>query len=364
MANLSTLVRYNVKKLHNSTGSIEKDTKQKQSEVKVDEIILDHDAVPCPKKLNALIENHDKFNNTWSNQRPDLPSPSEYHQSIASIAVYAGWNDQEIADAIIAWQRTWNNANIQKVMRPDYVKRTIAKARLSVSIESDVDRVEKSDNLSSEKKQRYLEIIAEALGSSVSRVLRQGNENTQYSIIVLDERGNEREVVIGSSSDLLSITKFRAKMFNVTGIAIPPMKPRPWYRLCQFLFRLSDVIEDDAASEVEMAKEWLEQFFDDRLYSCNINDEDQTSDQWEYHLTQNNPFKRNGNICVHASEFLRFIRFCIQHKNYELRDVTRVLRRMGFTQEKINAVYNDRNYCRRYWVIPLHQYKSRRQKRL
>jgi hypothetical protein len=67
---------------------------------------------------------------SWNHAREDLPdqSPSSYDLSLASMAVAAGWDDQETVDLLIACRR-FNHCPPK--LRVDYYERTLTKARSS-----------------------------------------------------------------------------------------------------------------------------------------------------------------------------------------------------------------------------------------
>lgn len=90
------------------------------------------------EKLNALIENSDEFRRSWTHSVNTAWSMSEYDLSLCSIAAQAGLNDQELADLIACHRRT-ADPNDPKADRPDYVRRTVAKARQSSDRAGHVD---------------------------------------------------------------------------------------------------------------------------------------------------------------------------------------------------------------------------------
>jgi hypothetical protein len=91
------------------------------------DIAIDFAVNPPFDKLEALRENNPQFAATWTKTRTDKPnwSPSEYCLSLASFAVFAGWEDQEVADLLIAWRRKHGD----DFKYPEWYARTIRKAR-------------------------------------------------------------------------------------------------------------------------------------------------------------------------------------------------------------------------------------------
>ncbi|MEN6386020.1 MAG: DUF3987 domain-containing protein [Phycisphaerales bacterium] len=92
------------------------------------------DVQPPADKFFEAMQFSPKFRDTWNRQRTDLSdqSQSAYDLSLATIAVYLGWSDQEVADLIIAARRK-HGQNPEKSQRLNYMQRTIAQARASAS---------------------------------------------------------------------------------------------------------------------------------------------------------------------------------------------------------------------------------------
>jgi hypothetical protein len=77
----------------------------------------------------ALVESP-VFRQTWERTRSDLQdqSASAYDLSLATLAALRGWSDGEIASLLFAW-RTQHGENPSKIRRPDYLARTLRRAR-------------------------------------------------------------------------------------------------------------------------------------------------------------------------------------------------------------------------------------------
>ncbi|MCG3138810.1 MAG: hypothetical protein HJJLKODD_02679 [Phycisphaerae bacterium] len=100
--------------------------------VDVDELRLDPAAEPPALKLAEALVECPQFKQSWLRERPDLAdqSPSGYDLSLATIAALRGWSDQEIADLVITARRQHGH-NPAKALRPDYIQRTLARARVA-----------------------------------------------------------------------------------------------------------------------------------------------------------------------------------------------------------------------------------------
>ena len=84
----------------------------------VAELSLYPDAQAPTTKYGALMENDQKFKKSWHRQRPDLPdqSASSYDMSLASIAVMAGWSDQEVRNLLVRPSRRDRNRGQRHVI--------------------------------------------------------------------------------------------------------------------------------------------------------------------------------------------------------------------------------------------------------
>ena len=93
-------------------------------------ILLHAGAEPPAGKLVDAVSQSPLFLQSWNRQRTDLPDQSQsgYDLSLATLAALRGWDDQEIANLIIAVRRC-HQQNPAKSLREDYVRRTISKAR-------------------------------------------------------------------------------------------------------------------------------------------------------------------------------------------------------------------------------------------
>jgi hypothetical protein len=80
-------------------------------------------------KLDALLRWDPRFRQTWNHERKDFrdQSLSIYDQSLASRAARDGWSDGELVALLMAHRQRFGGT--EKLARPDYLARTIARAR-------------------------------------------------------------------------------------------------------------------------------------------------------------------------------------------------------------------------------------------
>lgn len=109
-----------------------------------DDIVLSPDA-ELPKDKFGQLRKSPKFRQLWEMKDPTKKSLSEYDLAIANIAVNKDWNDQEIANLLIAFRRKHAPHDDKAWKRLDYIKLTIAKARANNKVVSLDDKRQKSE---------------------------------------------------------------------------------------------------------------------------------------------------------------------------------------------------------------------------
>lgn len=106
----------------------------------VGELVISPEAEPPLDKFAEAARSSPLFWQTWNRQRTDLAdsSASGYDLSLATLAVLQGWSEQEVANLLIAFRRK-HGEKPEKALRPDYLRRTIAKARQARTAGEPVD---------------------------------------------------------------------------------------------------------------------------------------------------------------------------------------------------------------------------------
>ena len=146
-------------------------------------IILSADAEPPATKLFALLENDPKFRLSWENRRPDFvgKSPSEYDFSLASMAFYADWTDQEVVDLLIHWRRMHGHPH---KLRENYYTTTLAKAKQPVDLSNAQDRLEKAifaPNPSS-KGPEIIGTLTDLFKIPIQKIIRYAGDPPTYAL--------------------------------------------------------------------------------------------------------------------------------------------------------------------------------------
>lgn len=190
-------------------------------------LVLDPKAEPPLIKLEALRKRRG-FIKTYEHRRTDLPSLSEYDMSLANYAAGDDWSNQEIADLIISFRRKHGEeANLKKVLRPDYIAGLIAKVK-----------------------------HADALGLlpfEVKQLLQLGTEDAEYVL----------ELVGGTTINMGETSAFRSpnmagnKLFDA-GFALSKVAIKRWPEITMALRSLVKV--ESTVTVAESTELWLREF--------------------------------------------------------------------------------------------------------
>lgn len=114
------------------------------------ELVLRPDAKP-PEGFDDLLDNYPKLRNRWKGDTSGLKdtTPSGQDLAVTSLLVHhTKYTKQQIANCLIAFRRKHGNfGDRDKSLRPDYMRRTIAKAREGAALHRAEELVEQVEQL-------------------------------------------------------------------------------------------------------------------------------------------------------------------------------------------------------------------------
>ncbi|MCC6228521.1 MAG: hypothetical protein IT432_04765 [Phycisphaerales bacterium] len=229
-------------------------------------VVVAPDRTPPADALLALLTNHDKARGSWEGERPDLVdrSASSLDFSLATIAVGAGWTDQEVVDLLIAGRRHRGDdlkAERGGALRLDYYQRTIARAKAIVSrdkAEAERARAESEALASGDPvpltTERAREIVRAKLGLDVAAVeqLGRGADRALLALVLADGR----RATVGRVKQLLSRDRVRDVCVTDFGVLVPTLNRRSWSEVARALVALIVRRAEQDTDENE-AIEWL-----------------------------------------------------------------------------------------------------------
>jgi hypothetical protein len=292
---------------------------------------------PSFTKMKAAILNNPQFEKTLEHTRRDREvegwSMSEYDLSLASMAAHMDWTDQEIADLIVFHRR--KHGDVEKALRPDYLRSTIAKARREREGTERERKVEAAlENLAAMGTQEAVDpdaVMAEfnkVIDSpklKVKELIQDGDDPKQARYRLIVEPGG-KEVPIGPSSTLFNPDQFREAFGVVTGHVVMPVKKAEWLAALQALLNVRQVhVAQDDTPQGQVV-EWLAKYVSERA----MNDQTEACRRRE-------PFEKGGYIYVYAASFGTFVNRNLGRRIPDA-DLKQMLKAAGFTARSVSFV--------------------------
>lgn len=318
----------------------------------VDEFEVKPSADPPFTKMEAALANAPLFRKTWDHQRRERGTEawtlSEYDMSLASQAALMGWDNQEIADLLVAHRRKYGD--IDKALRPDYLRSTIARARSeerkSVKEKQVEDALENmaamgtQESVDSDAVMAEFNKVIDSPRIKVKEIIQDGEDPRQARYRLIIEPGG-KEVPIGPAGVLFNPDQFREAFGVVTGHVVMPVKRNEWLAALQALLnvRRVHVAEDDTPQGQVI--EWLSRYLGERLL------EDQTEA-----ARRREPFEKDGNVHVFASAFGTFVNRSLGRRISDA-DLKQMLKAAGFSTKTVSFVTDDgKATSRSYYHAP------------
>ena len=306
-----------------------------EAAVSVSGLVVNASAEPPFERYEALRNNDDKFRLSCDRKRRGMGdnSASGYDMSLAAIAVYAGWTDQEICDLMIAMRR--RAGEDMKLNRPEYYARTITKARTSVAQNTALESLATTNAEDEDARKK----VCDALGGlEIQRIVRYATSDGGTYYIV----AKGQHVPIGGIDQLMNQRTFLNRVADVTGFVRSPIKAFLWWQLAQLI---RDMAEDEdfgeEGSESGLMRTWLMEYLDGSRPSS---DRDTS-------VAAKAPFIENGEVYVCLSKVADYVEYLVREKRTRTR--LRVsMRTIGAKPLTVSATVNGRRTTRGYWKLP------------
>jgi hypothetical protein len=226
-----------------------------QATVEVDAtgLVWRDDADVPSARLNAMLQNSPQFRASWEHRRKNFTSCSEYDMSLATLAAFAGWEEQAILNLLIAHRNKYGEKlhldNKKKYTCTIGNALAAAKAKrnenaISDTLEALSSSPTKVPEIDNDIRRQFLDIIADRTGCAVDRlVVYSSHEENQYEAVI-----GGVEVRVGSDKELLSWTRWREIALHHGAIRSKPT-PTEWQdsiRGFQAVMEVTQVTEANA----------------------------------------------------------------------------------------------------------------------
>jgi hypothetical protein len=306
---------------------------------------LEPTADPPFMKFQALMENEPKFAASWKHARSekDMPdqSPSSYDMSLATYAVQAGWDNQEIINLLISHRRKYGE---DLKLRLDYYHRTLTKAREGqekadaknglVDAMHDIEGQVEDVNA---WRTKILADVSKLLGFRVRRVVEQVGDPPQYRI-----ETDFRDIKLGGIEGLTSQTAFRNRVAEAIRFVIGSHKADEWRDISQAILKaVEEESLGDEATDRGRAELWVSEFL--RTHKI--------LDEWVDTHDSQCPLRRDGFVYIPGPSLRRWLQTSMGEK-VTSREMGAVLRTLGCEPIIMPVVIGGRVTSRWMWQIP------------
>ena len=324
------------------------------------------DAVPPSEKLQAALENIDRFKDTWDMNRKDMKdtSASAYDMSLASMAVKLDWNNQEIVNLLIAFRR---RHGLQPKLRWTYFRKTLQTAREPLEHERNQQELEEalyetklkedeawgprneedekpSDTpvrenpvMKTDRENLRLKLSA-AMGINIRKLVKYLGDPATYWIST--DHGNG---TLGRITNITNQQNFRNRMADITGKIIDECRgKKAWEARAQALINIrEDIALGDASFPREETMEWLDRY----LSARGVTDDDATAA-----VAAGTPFIEKGQVKIILDDFRAWVKFNVELELSRV-EMAQRLHQAGATASKVNITVNGKRTSRSCWVV-------------
>jgi len=308
-----------------------------------------------PGMLDALLDNNEKARAVWEGKVAHLhdQSGSSIDLSLASLAVASGWNDQQVADLIMARRRKHVD-NPEKALRLDYIRSTLRRAhnqsaltvapeRADEAIQEVLDaRVEQDQERERDARSRAFDEIGAMLGGiKIVGFQRFMSEDRQYALLL----GTTDRINFKTFDDLATPRKAYSIIKDHVGPLDLPRYTQPgWDPIVNRLLALAQDIDVGAEStETGQVAVWMEGYFAERSIADSRAEALETG--W--------PWRDDDGVHIWSGNFKAYL-----HLHHQIKlspaDLGRLLKQYGCEKETPNVIdpTSGKRTQRTAWLLP------------
>ena len=330
-----------------------------EKKVIADGITIDKNA-DMPDQIPIMMSDL-KFRATWLGKRTDFEkeSPSEYVMSLASFGVKWGLTDQEICDMVVSWYRMnletpkfvmrTNPISMDKLLRPDYIPGTIARAKHQIDRSDAKDYIRQVAEITDPEIREKLEMtseqailkVSQAIGLKIIKIVKyvRGEKDPYYEM-----HTSTQVIQFKTPEELFKLDKFKMRMAGVVNIA-PDISAKDWKSVSRLFneFMIEEHVDANLSTISGRVHSWTEAYLEDKR-PRGLNDV----------TFGNEPFVHNGAWHVFPKQFQNFN---WQNRNVtgDVSDIELDLRRAGAEKVSLNYPHPTKKKIRRkitVWKIP------------
>ena len=301
-------------------------------------VAIDADRTPPLDKYEALKEADSRFRQSVERKRTDMKdsSPSAYDMSLASLAVRAGWNNQEIADLLV-YVRMKHDDDLK---RKDYYQRTIHNARIQIDIDEAVDTL----GTMAGDPETGLQAIKTITNLNIKKIIQDGKRNSDW---IVEFEDGERHIM-GNTSEVCSKAKWEGLVMEMRAGVLGKITKKQWESF-KLAVQSIAILEDNSQTAFHV---WLEDNIDQYLEGAHGDPVQEGSEDFEEAFRQARPFiSSEGSLHVSAESLRRYL--FQGGEKVDRRKIYSGLRALGYENIGISKRVEGRVIKRNYWRFPI-----------
>ena len=262
-------------------------------------LALDPEADPSILKLEVLLKANPKFRKSWEQDRKDMndQSASAYALSMATIALGAGWSDQEVVNLMICWRRKHGH---DLKLREEYYEITLAKAKEPIVMAQAQEQLNETLlQPPDDETEVLMHNLATLFGVDITRIVKYLGDPPIYYMYT--EQGN---ITLGKIGNVMSQEKFRGHAAAATGVMIPSVSKKIWEQRVQAMLLACEEIEvGDASHPAQETRLWLAKYL--------LKKPPREDEEWEKAAEAKQPFLRNGRVHVFMDDLRKWLELAV-----------------------------------------------------
>ena len=302
-------------------------------------LTMDPDAAPPLLKMDALRKASPKFRKSWEQDRKDMAdqSPSAYDLSLATIAMGAGWSDQEVVNLLICWRRKHDH---DLKLRENYYGGTLDKAREPIEIAQAEEHLNEALAQPPEDQPEVLKETLETLFRvDIIRIVKYIGDPPIYYMYT-----KQGDITLGEISSITSQAAFRNMLAMTTGVWITAVSLKAWDKRVQALLLACEEIDvGDASHPNQETNAWLEEYL--------LEKPPREDDQWMKAAEAKQPFILNGKVHIFMDDFRKWLDINIGEQDTS-HAIGRRLKQCQARTEKVNVKIGNSWTSRTTWQLP------------
>ena len=302
-------------------------------------LALDPDAEPSAVRLEALLKGNPKFRKSWEQDRTDMSdqSASAYNLSLATMAIRAGWPDQEVVNLLICWRREHGH---DLKLREGYYAMTIDKAKEPfVTAEAE----EQLDDALRQPPEDQPEVLKDNLDTlltvNIIRIVKYLGDPPIYYMYT-----QQGDITLGEIDSITSQKKFRDQVAAATGVWIPAVSRKAWDQRVQAILLVCEEIDvGDASHPTQETIAWLDEYL--------LEKPPREEYEWQKAAENKLPFIHDEKVHIFLDDFRRWLDLTMGHQVTPYFLSLR-LQQCNVALDKVNLKIGNSRTSRSCWELP------------